>query len=158
MGKAVGDLQRRNTGKYIYIINRLNTRGLGNVCIVQYTSETHYFKKMKQSKIFLLYLPTTPGNYLPTTPRSFLSADYPRPHGTTISRLPCSGKSGDSLHVWGSREIGGVYSRYFRGYWGSREIFAVFLSIDDDEVLLHSWLLPDGTYYLWLIPIQNCTC
>ncbi len=29
---------------------------------------------------------------------------------------------------------------------------------DDDEVLLHSWLRPDGTYYLWLILIQNCTC
>ena len=82
------------------------------------------FHKNEAMKNFYIYLPTTPGNYLPTTPKSFLSADYPRPYGTTISRLPMFCNLSPDYPKRGSREIGGVYFRYFRGDWGSREIFA----------------------------------
>ena len=36
-------------------------------------------------------------------------------------RTTLRGVVGDSLHLRGSREIGGVYGRYLQGYWGSRE-------------------------------------
>lgn len=76
-------------------------------------------------KKFLVYMPTTtPTNLLLTTLGIFLSADYPRPHGPTISRLPLFDNLSPDYPALGSREIGGVYSRYSWGYWGSREIFA----------------------------------
>ncbi len=58
---------------------------------------------MKRLKYFLVYLPTNPGIYLPTTPIL-----------QSISRLLCR-----------------LYSRYFRRYWGSREISAVYCTAHD---------------------------
>ena len=107
-----------------------------------FAANNFYLKERSNLSNFLhpdgtKYPPTTPPpqsvNCLPTTPPNCsLSPDYPKnvnylpttPALQFISRLPCLGYSGDSLHLWGSREIGGVYFRYFRGYWGSREIFA----------------------------------
>ena len=46
---------------------------------------------------------------------------------STISRLPLFCNLAPDYPKRGSREIGWVYFRYFRGYWGSREIFEEFL-------------------------------
>ena len=68
-------------------------------------SRSTLFNQNEAIQIFSIYLANTPGNYLPTSLGRFLSADYPRPHGTTISRLPLFCNLSPDYPAWGSREI-----------------------------------------------------